>query len=218
MAVPLDIVRAFHNAFRRDLKEIDAAAYIAAQGHDTLVPVIKRYVFFNEVLVWHATGEERFVFPAVDSVAPLVAEAYARDHRGLDALFDKLDEAVKAANPLAVARATASFHFFSNFHLNKEEAHLYRIFNERVALPDQWTIAQKISQVAPRERFPEVVNWLFPLIGIDDRENMVRVFQRFMPAPAFTQAARLIESAVGGDWGELVLRVPELQLPVELRQ
>src|SRR5215469_11300939 len=29
------------------------------------------------------------MFPALESVAPLVAEAYERDHRALDAAFDK---------------------------------------------------------------------------------------------------------------------------------
>jgi hypothetical protein len=218
MAVPLDIVRAFHNAFRRDLKEIDAAAYAAARGQAGFDLVKQRYLFFNQALVWHAAGEEQFVFPALDNVAPLVAESYARDHRGLDTLFDRLDEAVKASEPLAVARAAASFHFFSTFHLNKEDTHLYRIFNDRVAPLEQWTIVQKMSQVAPRERFPEMIHWLFPLIGVDDRENMVRAFQRLLPAPAFTQAARLIESAIGGEWQELILRIPELQTPVQLRQ
>jgi len=90
MAVPLDAIRAFHNAFRKDISAIDAAAYAAARGEAGLDVVVKRYRLFNEVLVWHADGKEAFVFPALESRAPLVAEAYARDHRGLDALYDAL--------------------------------------------------------------------------------------------------------------------------------
>src|SRR5512136_736684 len=126
MAVPLDAIRAIHNAFRKDMTAIDAAAYTAACGRGSLAPVLKRYTFFNEVLVWHASGEEEFVFPALESVAPLVAEAYKRDHRGLDSLFDSLHSAVNVSDVLAIARATSAFSFFLNFHLNKEEAHLYR--------------------------------------------------------------------------------------------
>jgi hypothetical protein len=210
MAVPLDVIRAFHNAFRKDLKEIDAAANSAARGQAGLDLVQKRYVFFNQVLVWHATGEEHAVFPALEKVAPLVAEAYARDHRGLDTSFDKVDEAVKAADLMAIARATSSFNFFSTFHLNKEEAHLYRIFNERVALPDQWIIIGKMSQEPPRERVPEVINWLFPLLGIDDRENMVRVYRQLMPEPVLSQILPLVKAAVGEGWSELTLRIPEI--------
>ena len=211
MAVPLDVIRAFHNAFRKDLKEIDLAAYSAARGQSGLDFVQKRYIIFNQVLVWHATGEEQFVFPAVEKVVPLVAEAYARDHRGLDTSFDRLDEAVKAGDPLDIARATGSFNFFSTFHLNKEEAHLYRIFNERVSLPDQWAIIGKMSQVPPRDRVPDVINWLFPLLGNDDRENMVRVFRQIMPETVVTETLRLVKLAVGDGWSELARRIPEIK-------
>lgn len=69
MATPLDAVTAIHNAFRRDIANIDAAA--------------------------------------LEEVAPSVAEAYLRDHRGLDA-----------------ARATAAFKFHLDIHLDKEAPHL----------------------------------------------------------------------------------------------
>ena len=211
MAVPLDGIRAFHNAFRKDIKAIDLAAYSAAQGQSGLDLVVKRYTFFNEVLVWHAHGEEEFVFTALENVTPLVAESYARDHRGLDTLFDSLDQAVKDSNVLAIARATSAFSFFLTFHLYKEDIHLYRIFNEKVLLPDQWSIIGKISQKIPRERFPEVVNWLFPLIGIEDRENMITIFRQLLPAPAFTAATELIKAAIGNDWAELTRRIPGLK-------
>ena len=88
MAGPIDAVIAIHNAFRNDIDGIDAAAYEAAQGKGDLGAVIERYEFFNEILVWHADGEEDAVFPACENVAPLVAEAYEKDHRGLDKLFE----------------------------------------------------------------------------------------------------------------------------------
>ena len=82
MAEPVDVIRAFHNAFRNDLKRIDAAAFDAAKGKAGLGGTIERFRFFNEMLVWHAKGEEAAVFPRIDTVAPLVAEAYLLDHHG----------------------------------------------------------------------------------------------------------------------------------------
>ena len=210
MAVPLDGVRAIHNAFRKDIKAIDAAADAAARGRADLDLVIKRYQFLNEILVWHAHGEEQFVFTTMDSVAPLVAEAYARDHHGLDMLYDWLNKEVKESDPIAVARAASAFNFFLTFHLDKEEAHLYKIFDEKIPMSDQWPIVGKMSQEIPRERLPEAVSWLFPLIGIRDRENMVRIYQKFLPAPAFTGVTQLIKAAIGDDWAELTARIPEL--------
>ena len=116
MAVPLDGIRAIHNAFRKDMKTMDEDAHTAAQGRGNLDRMLKRYTFFNDVLVWHASGEEENVFPALENVAPLVAEAYERDHRGLDSLFDSLNKAVINFDTLAIARATVAFNFFLNFH------------------------------------------------------------------------------------------------------
>jgi len=211
MAVPLDAIRAIHNAFRKDMAAIDTAAYTAARGRGRPDLVLKRYAFFNEVLVWHASGEEESVFPALEDVAPLIAEAYERDHRGLDSLFESLNKAVNASDTLAIARATAAFDFFLGFHLSKEEAHLYRIFNERVSLPNQGAIVGKMAQKIPQERFSEFVAWLYPLLGSNDQENMARIMQQALPAPVFARATKLIQVAIGNDWAELTRRVPELK-------
>ncbi len=211
MAVPLDAIRAFHNAFRKDMAAIDAAAYTSAHGSGGLDNVLNRHSFLNEVLVWHADGEEEAVFPALESVAPLVAEAYERDHRGLDSLFESLDKAVNAADALVTARVAAALNFHLRHHLDKEEAHLYRIFNERISLPNQGAIIGKMAQKVPLARFAELVGWLYPLLGPNDRENMTRIWRQALPAPAFAGATKLIQAAIGNDWEELTRRIPELK-------
>ncbi len=211
MAVPLDAIRAFHNAFRQDVAAMDASACEAARGRDSLSQVLKRFSFFNEVLVWHASGEEEYVFRALESIAPLVSEAYERDHRGLDSLFEMFHGAVAASDMLEAARTTAAFKFHLDLHLEKEEAHLYRIFNERVPIKDQGNIIGKMGQTVPPERFPEVVGWLYPLIGHDDRENMTRIWKQALPEDHFAAAVTLIQTAIGNDWAELIRRIPELK-------
>ena len=211
MAEPLDAVMAFHNAFRRDMSGIDAAALDSARCKPGLAPAVERFRFFNEVLVWHAHGEELAIFPVLEAVAPSVAEAYERDHRGLDAAFDALSAAVSARDALETARATAAFKFHLDIHLDKEDAHLYRIVRERVPMAEQVKALGIMSSIAPQERFPEVVAWLFPLIGPDDRENMTRIWQMLMPPPLFAVAKQLIQKAIGNDWAELTRRIPTLE-------
>src|SRR2546423_11294842 len=121
MTGPIDAVVAIHNAFRRDMAGIDAAALDAARGKPGLAAAVERFRFFNEVLVWHAHGEELAVFSALEEVAPCVAEAYEQDHRGLDAAFDRLGNAVAAHDTLETARATAAFKFHLDVHLAKED-------------------------------------------------------------------------------------------------
>src|SRR5512136_641902 len=155
MTEPIDAVKAIHNAFLNDMGVIDAAALDSARGKPGLTPTVERFRFFNEVLVWHARGEELAIFPAVEAVAPSVAEAYERDHRGLDAAFDALNAAVSASDALETARASAAFRFHLNHHLGKEDAHLYRIVRERVSLPDQGKALGIVASQVPQERFPE---------------------------------------------------------------
>ncbi len=210
MAEPLDSVMAFHNAFRRDMSIIDAAALDSARGKPGMAPTIERFRFFNEVLVWHAHGEELGVFPAVEAVAPSVAEAYERDHRGLDAAFDALNAAVSAHDALDTARASAAFKFHLDIHLGKEDAHLYRLMRERVSPADQAKAVGIMASSVPQDRFPEASRWLFPLLGDDDRENVVRVWQTMMPPPVFAFVKQLIREAIGNEWAELTRRIPEL--------
>ena len=210
MAEPLDAVMAFHNAFRRDMSIIDAAALESARGRPGLALTVERSRFFNEVLVWHAHGEELGVFPAVEAVVPSVAEAYERDHRGLDAAFEALSAAVSAHDALDTARASAAFKFHLDIHLGKEDAHLYRLMRERVSPADQAKAVGIMAGAVPQDRFPEASRWLFPLLGDDDRENVVRIWQAMMPAPVFAGVKRLIQEAIGRDWAELTRRIPAL--------
>ena len=210
MAGPLDAIKAIHNAFRNDINAIDAAAYRAAQGGGDLSTVVERYRFFNEILDWHAHGEEIAMFTTLEDCAPLVAEAYEKDHRGLDALFASLSSAIDSKNALDTARVTAAFKFHLDIHLDKEDAHLYRIIAERVEMPEQGRLVGIMAAEVPQDRFPEVVDWMFPLMGDDDRENMTRIWKMVMPEPAFAGAKGLIQKAIPDGWGELSRRIPEL--------
>jgi hypothetical protein len=210
MTAPLDAVTAIHNAFRRDMAEVDKAALAWARGELKATATVGRFRFLGEVLWWHADGEERGVFPVLETVAPDVAEAYLMDHRGLDSAVEALTEAWSAQDPLGAARATAGLKRHLDIHLGKEDAHLYRLFRDRVSLPEQGKAVGILAGSVPRERFPEVVSWMFPLLGDVDRENMTRILQQVNPPEVFAQVAQLIRLAIGDDWTELERRVPEL--------
>jgi len=210
MAGPIDAVVAIHNAFRADMAIIDAAALDAARGRPGLDATVERFRFFNEVLEWHAHGEEMAIFTALEDVAPLVAEAYEKDHRGLDAAFEGLSNAVSGRDALGTARATAAFKFHLDLHLAKEDGHVYRLIQERVSVPDQGKAVGIMAGQVPQDRFPELVAWMYPLLGPDDQENMTRVWQHVMPADAFTGAVQLVHQAIGDDFAELARRIPGL--------
>ena len=210
MAGPIDGVVALHNAFRRDMAGIDAAALDSARGKPGLAATVERFRFFNEVLVWHAQGEELAIFPVLEEVAPAVAEAYLKDHRALEAAFDGLSNAVSAHDALETARATAAFKFHLDLHLDKEDTHLYRLIRERVSVPDQIKAVGTMSSTMPGNRVPEFTAWIYPLLDDDDRENFTRALQMLMPWEVFAPTIPLIHQATGDGFAELTRRIPEL--------
>jgi hemerythrin-like domain-containing protein len=210
MQSPIDGVRAIHNAFRADIAAIDAAANAAARGRPGLEATVDRFRFFNEILTYHAHGEENAVFPLVEEVAALVAEAYAIDHQRLDVAFDTLSNAISAHDALQTARATAAFKFHLDTHLAKEDAHLFRIMRERVSVPDQVKAVGLMSSTMPGSRVPEFNAWIYPLLGDDDRENFTRALMMLMPWEAFAPSIPLIRQATADGFAELSRRMPEL--------
>jgi hypothetical protein len=210
MAGPTDAVVALHNAFRNDIELIDAAALESARGKPGLDATVERFRFLNEVLTWHAEGEDEVISPLLESVAPSVYETYERDHRALDVAFDELSRAVSVHDALETARVTKAFKFHLQLHLDKEDAHMYRIISERVSLPEQGNAIGAMAAHAPQERFPEVVAWMFPLMNLEDRVNMTRSWQMGMPPEGFAFATQLIEQVLGDEWAALATQIPEL--------
>ena len=210
MATPLDAIAVIHRAFRRDMFAIDNAAYKAAAGNGDLSPATDRLPFLGEMLQRHAEAEEEVVFPVMDRVAPLVARAYSMDHRELDRLVEDLAKMSVASDTLIAARATAALTVHLRIHLDKEDAHLYPILRERISADEQASIVGAMAQKTPPDRMPEVVRWMFPLLGHNDRETMTRVWMTLMPEQVFTPLKGLIHVAIAEDWADLAHRIPEL--------
>ena len=207
---PIDVVRCFHNAFRRDIFQIDSSVFKIARNGGDLSPILDRLHVMDELLDYHAQGEEAAVFPAIDNVAPLVAKAYLMDHRELDIMVSGLEAMRKAPDPLAAARATAVLNSHLRIHLDKEDTHLYPILRERTTESEQASIVGLMSKKVPPERFPTVVQWLFPLLDLEDQVVVTKGWVTLMPPQVFAGVKPLIKKTVAENWAELTVRIPEL--------
>jgi len=206
----IDIVRSLHNAFRRDIFQIDDAVFKIARGGGDLTFILDRFHIMGEILDYHARGEEAAVFPAVDKVAPLVAEAYLMDHRELDNMVSGLEAIRKNPDPLATARATAVINSHLRIHLDKEDAHLYRILRERTTESEQGSIVGLMSKKVPPDRFPTLVQWLFPLLDFEDQLVVTKGWMTLMPPQVFASLKPLIKKSVAENWVKLTQLIPEL--------
>ena len=210
MVVPVDGIRSIHNAFRKDMALIDTAVLDLARGKRDASDTFERFRFFQEILDWHAKGEEAGIFPALETVAPDVAWAYERDHRGLDEAGENLVQSGSAGDYLEAARSSAALRFHLKIHLAKEDAHLYRIFAERVPLSDQMKAMGVMSSHVPQDRFLDLVAWWMPLVNLNDRENIIRIWQMVLPPPVFGNVREVVHNVTGADWIELTRRIPGL--------
>jgi iron-sulfur cluster repair protein YtfE (RIC family) len=207
---PLDIVSSLHKAFRRDIFQIDDLVFRIARGGGDLTAALDRLHIIGEILDYHARGEEAAVFPAVDNFAPLVAKAYIMDHRLLDTMVSGLEAMRNTPDPLTTARATAVLNSHLKIHLDKEDAYLYPLLRERTTESEQTSIVGLMSKKMPPDRFPTVVQWLFPLLNLEDRVVTTKVWMTLMPPQVFDGLKPLIKKAVAENWVELTRRIPEL--------
>jgi len=208
--MPIDIVRCFHNAFRRDSREIDSAVYEVARDGGDLTPILNRFHVLNEVLDYHARGEEAAVFPAVDSLRPLVAKAYLIDHRELDAMCAGLEAMRASPDVLDAARATAALNAHLRIHLDKEDVHLYPIIRENVSETDQAAIGRVMSSKVPPDKLPLFLGWLIPLLDLTDQVNVTRGWMKLMPPQVFSNLKPAIQRLTGPNWPKITEQIPEL--------
>ena len=212
MSSPIDVILCFHNAFRKDIAQIDTSVLNITRSGGNLSPVLDRLHSMNEILDYHARGEEAAVFPAVDNVAPLVARAYLMDHRELDKMVESLEDMrlQKSPDPLQATRATAVLNSHLRIHLNKEDAHLYPILREKTTLSQQVTIGGIMSSKIPPDRFPAAIAWLMPLLDQNDQVTVTKGWMTFMPPQMYANVKPLIKNAVAQGWNMIAQRIPEL--------
>jgi len=210
MSEPFDIVRSFHNAFRRDIDQIDESIATIAQNGGDLTASLDRLHILGEILDYHAQGEEAAVFPAVDNFAPQVASTYIMDHRELDAMVCGLEALPQKPDPLTTSRATAVLRSHLKIHLGKEDVYLYPLLRERTTESDQASIVGLMAKTVPSNQYPTIIQWLFPLLDLKDQVAATKVWMILMPPQLFEGLKQLIQQTVADTWVELTRRIPEL--------
>jgi hypothetical protein len=121
MSGPIDAVQCLHNAFRRDMLQIDEAAYQMARREGDISQILNRFHVMGEILDYHAKGEEAVAFPAVNGIVSQFADTYVMDHRELDRLVSGLELLRNDLDELTAARETAAMNQHLRLHLNKED-------------------------------------------------------------------------------------------------
>jgi len=211
MSGPIDAVQCLHNAFRRDMLQIDEAAYEIARREGDLPKLLNRFQVMGEILDYHAKGEEVTAFPAINGISPQFADTYIMDHRELDRLVIGLKVLSGDPDELAAARETAAMNQHLRLHLDKEDRFLYPLLRTRLTDQEQGAMVGRMSGGVPPEKAPMLVNWLYPLLNPGERVVMTGVWKALMPPEVFEKHKSLIRQTIGGEWDDLVKRLPGLE-------
>lgn len=211
MIACLDAVAVAHNAFRRDISEIDQAVHETARQGGDLSSVIDRLQYFGGIIDRHEKAEEQAVFPDVDKVlSPLLAPMFADDHREIS---EAVGEVVSAQDELAAARASAALHSQVRIQLAKKDIHLYAVLRDRIDLDEEAEIVGQLwgRVFPPDEVLPQYMNWLYRHVNQDDQATITNVWKYLMSEKDFTKCIPLIREAVTNeDWSALTKRVPSM--------
>jgi hypothetical protein len=65
------------------------------------------------------------------------------------------------------------------------------------------------KKVSP-DRFPTLVQWLFPLLDFEDQFVVTKGWMTLMPPQVFAGLKPLIKKSTSENWVELTRRIPEL--------
>ncbi|MGD0818706.1 MAG: hemerythrin domain-containing protein [Methanomassiliicoccales archaeon] len=211
MSGPIDAVQCIHNAFRRDMLQIDEAAYELARREGDISQILTRFHVMGEILDYHARGEEAAAFPAVNGISPLFTNTYVMDHRELERLVSGVELLRNDPDDLTAARETAAMNQHLRLHLDKEDKFLYPLLRERLSGPEQASMIGRMSGSVPPEKSPMLVSWLYPLLDPGERAVMTGVWKVLMPPEVFDKHKLLIRKAIAGEWDDLVRRLPGLE-------
>jgi iron-sulfur cluster repair protein YtfE (RIC family) len=211
MTGPIDAVLCVHNAFRRDMLQIDDEAFKMARNEGDISRILNKFHIMGEILQYHAKGEEEAVFPAANELSSLFSNTYVMDHRELDRLVSGLEQLRSDPDDLTAARETAAMNQHLRLHLVKEDIFLYPLLRERLSIPAQAKIVGHMTGSIPEDRSQMFVQWLFPLLKLDERATMAGVLKELMPPEVFVKTRSLIQKAVAEEWDDLVRRLPGLE-------
>jgi hypothetical protein len=95
-------------------------------------------------------------------------------------------------------------------HLDKEDVYLYPILRERTTISQQIAIGGIMSSKVPPDRFPATIEWMFPLLDLNDRVTVTNGWMKLMPPQIFASVKPIIKSVVAEGWDAIVNRIPEL--------
>jgi hemerythrin-like domain-containing protein len=216
MEPPIFGIRFIHNAIKKGVLEVEAAAESLSSASDAAT-LAKRVRFLDHEVHLHTSGEEAGIYPLLEERAQNMGMHYLFDHVEERALFKSVLHLLEDWSPTpAFSRelrsAAASLRYHALLHVKKEEQVVVPVVTKLFNDEEQRTMIRKaVSGYSPDElmqTFPWIVSAQTP----EDRVTfIVDDLMKLMPPDVFTAVKGWIQAGIpAAEWADILRRAPQL--------
>ncbi|XVF50560.1 hypothetical protein PTKIN_Ptkin04bG0111000 [Pterospermum kingtungense] len=188
---PMNEILLWHNAIKRELKEIAEEARKIQLSRDFSNPSIfnERLQFIAEVCIFHSIAEDKVIFPAVDEELSFSQEHAVEETQFND--FRCLIESIQNAGEVS----TSAAEFYSKLcehadqimettrtHFHNEEVQVLPIVRKRFSFKRQRELLYRSLCVMPLRLIERVLPWLVGSLTDNEARNFLKNMQLAAPA------------------------------------
>ena len=218
MTGPLAAISFIHGPMKRDLQEMAMEAHGLDEAHGShgpttdFVQLQQRYRLWCRVLEIHEDGEEQFLFPSIESVAPGTSAAYQEAHQRLAAALADVTVAMDEKDTHQVHRLLHRLERELNDHIDLEEKELLLLADEHIPQSEQAAIVGKMSALVPPDLLQEALAWMLRYQSLEEREGFLRMYQEVATPEDFGAVKAIAQQLLSeGEWSQLTERLPTLR-------
>lgn len=224
MAVPMQMYLLVHDAILREVAEYEERARdLNRDDAEEVGAFSDRFSRFFTLLKAHENSEEEVLFPTLEERYRYIAASYEfdHDHVGVHVLDDMgaaltgLGRAESKGDRVRLAqrvhRESIALNEILRLHIAKENELLLPVVDDLFGADEQVALMGRMAGTVEPQLMGQMVAWMFTGQNVTDREMMLRVLMRTLPAEAFGGLTQMLSGTVSSaEWQEMEGRIPEL--------
>ncbi|GLJ10012.1 hypothetical protein SUGI_0120100 [Cryptomeria japonica] len=191
---PIDEILHWHNAIRKELKELAEEAHKIQLSGDfsNLSSFNGRLELLAEICIFHSVAEDKIIFPAVDQKVKR-GMSFAYEHAKEESQFDDLRQLIESIQNAGASSSTSEFHEklcaradqileTIEQHFLSEEHEVIPLAREHCSVTEQRVLLYQSLRVMPLKSLERVLPWIVGMLQEEEAKNMLQNIRLAAPA------------------------------------
>lgn len=187
---PIDEILLWHNAIKRELKDIaeEARAIQLAGDFSNLSAFNERLQFIAEVCIFHSIAEDKVIFPAVDQEL-----SFAQEHAEEESQFEKFRCLIESIQNAGASSTSAEFYTrlcshadqimdTIQKHFHNEEEQVLPLAREHFSAAKQRELLYQSLCMMPLKLVERVLPWFVGTLGEEEAGSFLQNMHLAAPA------------------------------------